>query len=332
MRDLRTMTLAELRALARKRLGPGRADLRTKAALVAALERAARAEKRPAQKVRKRVGTPTRVPRAGKDARRTRKPRAAAKKGPAAKRAPRAARKAPAPVVADAALDPAGFFVARVRGEDAVREAPHPMSEAAEGAPPAAARRAPSPEDLGELPWSYGEDMLVVLPRDPRSLFVYWDHSEATLRDAFRGLDAPRVELVLSARAGEGWEPVRRVPLALESRGWYVHDIDAGRTYRAELRVVDDAGRERLLGPRSGAAAVPPAGPSPAVDDRFVHLPWDRPLGPALGEGHRRAELPEEAREDLARLSTWSGEGEAGSGAMRPWSPGAGPRRPGEGE
>ncbi|HYD42952.1 MAG TPA: DUF4912 domain-containing protein [Anaeromyxobacter sp.] len=339
MRDLRKMTLEKLRALARKLLGAGHSRLRTKAALVAALERAARKAKQVAQKVGKERAKPTRAARAEKraSAEPTKKPtRKATKPRPPARPRHRAAPPAP-PASSDrpadeGSLDPAAFFVARVRGEEAVRGAPHPMSESAAGAPlPAEATGRAPPEEPDELPWSYGEDALVVLPRDPRTLFVYWDHADATLREGFRDLDAPRVELWLYARAGDGWELVRRLPLALESRGYYVHGVDAGRAYRAELRVVDRGGRERLLGPGSGDAEVPPAGPSPIVDDRFERLAWDQPLGPPLGPGHRGPDFPADAREELARLSGWRGD--AGEGAPRPWSPGGGPPwGPGEGD
>lgn len=224
----------------------------------------------------------------------------------------------------EGATDPAGFFVARVRGEEAVRGAPHPMLESAR--PPPVARRAPRPgavededaaprgsalgprdEELGELPASYGEDTLVLLPRDPTSLFAFWDQSDETMRQAFRDLARPRAQLWLWARAGEGWERVRVVDLALESRAWYLHGLEPGRSYRAELRAVD-GGRERAIGPGSGEVELPRAGPSPIVEDRFVRLPWDQPLGPPLGPGHPGPELPFEARQALAELSTWVGE------------------------
>jgi hypothetical protein len=225
----------------------------------------------------------------------------------------------------EGAMDPAGFFVARVRGEEAVREAPHPMAadraqEAGAGAAP------PADERLGELPRSYDEDTLVLLPRDPTSLFAYWDQSERTLRESFRDLAQPRAELWLWARAGDGWERVRTVELALESRGWYLHGLAPGRSYRAELRAVDDEGRQRAVGPGSGEVALPPAGPSLIVDDRLIRLPWEEALGPALGPGWRAPDLPQEARDALARLSSGPpGEGPT-SGAPPP--PGGGGARP----
>jgi uncharacterized protein len=242
----------------------------------------------------------------------------------------------------EGATDPAGFFVARVRGEDAVREAPHPMAEAAsdtgvrapEGVPLAPAYD----ERLGELPSGYGADTVVALPRDARSVFVYWDHAEETLRIGLGGLDHPRVQLWLFARGdGGGWERFRVVEVALESRGYYVHDLDPDRTYRGELRAVDRAGRDRILGPSSNEVSLPPFGPSPVVDDLFVALPWDRPLGGPLGPGHRRPGFPDEWRESLARLSDWSRAGLSYGGSAGPGAPVAGgmggrPSSPGPGE
>jgi len=221
------------------------------------------------------------------------------------------------------ATDPAGFLVARIRGEEAVREAPHPLAEGAvdtgsrvpEGVPLALAAE----ERLGPLPWGYGDDAFVALPRDPRSLFLYWDHAEETLRRGFAGLEAPRTQLWLFRRRGPGWERSRVVELALESRGYYLHDLEPGAAYRAEIHLVDRAGRERILGPPSGEAALPPAGPSPVVDDRFERLAWDRRLGPPLGSGHPGPALSDLAREALAGLGR-----EAASSPGRGWPSGGG--------
>ena len=206
--------------------------------------------------------------------------------------------------------DPEGYFVARVRGEDAVREAPHAMAESGSDTPYRSFREAVGApafeESLGELPWSYGDDAFVALPRDPRTLFVYWDHARETIGRAFEGLEHGRAQLWVFARGALGWERVRTIDFALESRGWYVHDLDPGRTYRAEIHAVDAHGRDRLLHAASNEVALPPVGPSSIVDDRFVRIPWDLPLGRVLGPGHAGPPFPDEARAMLARLSDWA--------------------------
>jgi hypothetical protein len=232
--------------------------------------------------------------------------------------------------------DPAGFFVARVRGEDAVREAPHALVEPAPEGDEDEEPIVPviADEQLGELAWGYGDDAFVALPRDPRTLFLYWDWSPDTTARAFAGLDQPRAQLWIFERAGAGWERVRSIEFALEARGYYVHDLQPGRLYRAEIHAVDRHGRERLLSHGSNEVALPPVGPSPLVDDRFVRIPWDLQLGRLLGHGHAGAPFPDEARALLARLSDWSrfagreAWGSAGGMGGRPSSPSQAPSSP----
>jgi hypothetical protein len=358
MPDYKKMTLERLRELARSLLGPGQSK-KTKAALVAALEGAGKAT--PSKPAKARVGAVGKAARAAaekvgaaaregvkavKAAARAGKA-AATKAAPAGKKSPpkARARKAAKPAASVPAAsaphgpDPDGFFVARIRGEEAMREAPYPMTETAPGGgwhedEPRGA--AVYDEKLGDLPWSYGDDAFVALPRDPSCLFLYWDFAGPTISRGLEGLDHPRTQLWIQARGpGGGWDRVRVVDFALESRGFYVHDLEPGRVYRAEIHVVDRGGRERLLGAPSNECGLPPVGPSPIVDDRFIRIPWDLPLGKLLGPGHPGAPFPDDIRAMLARLSDWarfSGPtwgGSAGGMGGRPSSPTSSPSGPG---
>jgi len=261
------------------------------------------------------------------------KTRGRAKKAASRARRPRAARaRAGGPRAARPArdwLDPDAFFVARVRGEEAVRAAPHPLAEADEpedeASLPASRSTPASGRGLGDLPPGYGEDALVGLPRDPRTLFFYWDHASQTLEDAFRGLEAPRAQLWLFERRGEGdWQPCRTVELALESRSHYVHELDPGHTYRADIRVVGRSGEARPLGAPSAAVTLPPLGPSPLLSDSFARVPRDRPGGEGASGGVPAPPFSEELRLELALLSDWprprggARGGEAGGVGGRP--------------
>ncbi|MFL5300298.1 MAG: DUF4912 domain-containing protein [Anaeromyxobacteraceae bacterium] len=221
--------------------------------------------------------------------------------------------------------DPAGYIVARVAGEAAARSAPHALTESAleteragdapgdapfdEG--PREGEGPPSPEAyderLGDLPWTYGDDALIALPRDPTTLFFYWDHAPETLRGAFDGLDGGRPQLWIYAReASGGWTKVREVDFALESRSYYIHDLDPGGVYRAEIHVVDRAGRAKLLPRSSNEMMLPPLGPSPVIDDRFMRILWSEPLQRLLRDARPGGAFPEDVRAQLARLSDWS--------------------------
>jgi hypothetical protein len=269
-----------------------------------------------------------------------RKPVAAAP-APKRKRRAVAARAVPRPArpAAAAEPDPESHFVARVRGEEAVRDAPHPMTEAAVETAGGAPRGRSEPrsrsagEELGDLPWGYGDDTLVALPRDPRTLFLYWDHAAATLERAWAGLQGARAEIWLFAQRAADWERVRVEPFALEARSWYLHDLEPGLAYRAEIHISD--GRQQRLLPRpSNAVRLPPAGPSPVVDDRFARIDWDVHLAQWLRQWRAGAPFSDELREHLARLGDWSrfgsgaGGGSAGGMGGRPSSPQVAPGSP----
>jgi uncharacterized protein len=235
--------------------------------------------------------------------------------------------------------DPEGYFVARVRGEDAVRAAPHPMQEDSEedGVYEEPVQVGTQfDEGLGDLPPGYGDDAFIALPRDPRTLYVYWDHATPTVEGGFSGLEAPRAQLWLFARTGADWERVRVLDFALESRGYYLHDLEPGRVYRVEIHAIDRQGRGRRVGPPSNEMGLPPVGPSQIVDDRFIRIPWDVPFGRLLGPGHAGGPFSDEARALLARLSDWSRftskavwGGSAGTPGDRPSSPTSAPSSPG---
>jgi len=342
MPDLDKMTLERLRALAAKALGPGHSRFKTKSDLVRALKKAgtggggpgkgaAKPKPKPKTKVKVEVRA---APGKGKAVASKAKAAGAKAAKAAPKRPARAKAAGPAsgkglPAAIPEGLDPDGYFVARVRGEEAVRDAPHPMTEGGAGAPPPVEEAREDKERLGDLPWSYGDDAFVALPRDPRTLFLYWDLSQETLAHGFEGLDRPRAQLWIFLRSSEGWGRLRTAEFALESRGFYVHDLEPGREYRAEIHAVDRHGRERMLARPSNDVALPPVGASPIVDDRFVRIPWDMPLG-RVGAGHPGGPFSDEARALLARLSDWARLGGASSsaGGARPSSPSSSPSSP----
>src|SRR6185369_1594234 len=94
-------------------------------------------------------------------------------------------------------------------------------------------------EDLGELPVSYGEDDVLALPRDPHSLFFFWDFN------AERG-SGGGAHAVL--RVFDGDQLIREVEFSPEQGSLYLHDLPAGRTYRLEAHLIDSRGVSRLYG------------------------------------------------------------------------------------
>ncbi|WP_223634038.1 DUF4912 domain-containing protein [Corallococcus sp. EGB] len=160
-----------------------------------------------------------------------------------------------------------GFFVTKMAGENEARRH-HLLEEQSPRLPPADA----SPErneHLGMLPLDYQDDALVLLARDPHTLFVFWDFSDASRSRALDDLPSPRA--VLKVFDGEGVS--REVDFALESRSYYLQGMEPGRTYRVEAYFVGADGRSRRIGHSSNRATLPPAGPSADTSIRFLRMP-----------------------------------------------------------
>ncbi|MBN8467125.1 DUF4912 domain-containing protein [Corallococcus exiguus] len=160
-----------------------------------------------------------------------------------------------------------GFFVTKMAGEKEARRH-HLLEEQAPRLPPADA----SPErneHLAMLPLDYQDDAMVLLARDPHTLFVFWDFSDASRSRALDDLPAPRA--VMKVFDGEGVS--REVDFALESRSFYLQGMTPGRTYRVEAHFVGSDGRSRRIGHSSNRATLPPAGPSADTSIRFLRMP-----------------------------------------------------------
>jgi hypothetical protein len=172
-------------------------------------------------------------------------------------------------------------------------------------------------EELGELPWSYGDGRLVALIRDPQTIYVYWDLSQQQIEQAFGGLGSARASLKLWNVRGN--DLIREAEVHLDARGWYVRDLPSALELRVELWALGERGARMLRAARP--IKLPPAQPSDVLDEVYATLP----LGSALrGEpvaGGRPlawksgAAPPGWERRMQPRYSTTSR-----SGAALPWS------------
>ncbi len=185
-----------------------------------------------------------------------------------------------------------GFFVARVAGEEEARR--HRMVE--EKAAPVREGHGGRvyDEKLGELPAQYEDDAVLLLPRDPHTLFFFWDFHPRTRQAAAEGLVSPRAVL----RVFDGDQQVREVDFALESKSYYLHDLTPGRAYRVEACFVGRDGQSRRVGLSSSVVALPALGPSSNTEVRFLHVPWGLPL----------VRLKEYLRDGRARLGAYLGQ------------------------
>jgi hypothetical protein len=113
-----------------------------------------------------------------------------------------------------------------------------------------------SPEPLPTLPSSYGESHLLLLVRDPQTLFAAWDVSPSTVdamkaRIGARGYAVSNLTLRLT-RAGGG---ATTFHLGKKVRTRYLK-IDGGPSYIAEIGITPPTGRFELIA-RSAPCFVP---------------------------------------------------------------------------
>ncbi|ATB47335.1 DUF4912 domain-containing protein [Corallococcus macrosporus] len=191
-----------------------------------------------------------------------------------------------------------GFFVARVAGEAEARSHHLVETVAAPPAPPV------DDEGLGELPEGYHDDAMLLLPRDPHTLFVSWDFSLGARLRAQAGLESPRPVL----RVFDGEQVDRELAFGVDARGFYIHGLGPGRTYRVEAHYVGRDGRSRRIGASSNRATLPPSGVSTDLTVRFLRVPPAEAAPPVAAE----EASPEEGREYV----TWRRVELPGSGGV----------------
>lgn len=239
--------------------------------------------------------------------------------GPLAHAAPPPAPREGRPMSRSVAAEPLveGFFVARIAG---IREARrHHLTEDQVPAPAEHGVGLHYREELPPIPLEYQDDRVVLLARDPRTAFAYWDLHPDARRAAFEGLSAPRAVM----RILENGHEVRTIELALETRSYYVHELRAGRRYRVELHAVGSDGTSRRIGPASNDVALPPDDVSADTTVRLMRVPWGIPLSrfrESLRAGDAAMHTPAEPPEPLAIMhSRWVPMANSGSWQLQTW-------------
>jgi len=114
---------------------------------------------------------------------------------------------------------------------------PHKFEVTQSGQPAAGG---PSPEDLGDLPQSYGETTLYLVARDPRWLFTYWEVNWAKYPASLMKKGERKIFLKIYDEKGQEETSIEVKP---EVRNWYVPVNIPGGSYTAELGYLDKKGK-----------------------------------------------------------------------------------------
>jgi hypothetical protein len=261
--ELKGKTVKELRDLARSRGLKGYSALR-KAELIDVLVAATKpAAKKPA----------ARKPAARKPA--AKKP--AARK-PAAKKPARATKRRAAKrpegleVEVGRGLAPRtrrAFSVYRTLGEQRIQASKYYLG----------VQESPDIDDGFMFPQTHGEDVIVLMVRDPYWLFTYWEFSPDLNDDLLKRLGEETMRssrLVLRVYDVTGTdvdEPVsyRDVDVAPGARDWYINVTHVESDYCIDIGLVLPDGSFVVIA-RSNRVSLPPIGPSDEVDEKWVTI------------------------------------------------------------
>ncbi|GAB4306588.1 DUF4912 domain-containing protein [Cyanobacterium aponinum UTEX 3222] len=136
-------------------------------------------------------------------------------------------------------------------------------------------------ENLGDLPESYGEEKVMLLPLSPQWGYIYWDISpqkQKELRNqggkflALRLYDVTDIDY-----DSETPHNVKEFLCGDVARAWYVPIPVSDRIYAVDIGYRCEDGRWLAIA-RSPQVKIPSAYPSEWVEDVFVTIPWEEDL------------------------------------------------------
>ena len=137
-----------------------------------------------------------------------------------------------------------------------------------------------------ELPRDYGKDRIVILTRDPRWLYAYWELSGQLAGNLS---EAPRILRVYDvseiAFDGSNAHSFFDLEIPAEADSWYIDTRQPGRSWCVELGIKKDGKFIPFL--RSNIVSTPLDGPSGVSDEEWMvpEMTFARLYGMGLGFG-----------------------------------------------
>ncbi len=136
-------------------------------------------------------------------------------------------------------------------------------------------------DGLPELPDGYGDSRIVLLPRDPKWAYAYWDisneHKEELRRQGGQRLMLRLYDVTDIDQNHQAAHSMQQQDCHEMARSWYIEIPVSDRDYTAELGYLTADDRWLMLA-RSAPVRVPPIYPSDWVKDQFVTIGWDDSL------------------------------------------------------
>jgi uncharacterized protein len=183
----------------------------------------------------------------------------------------------------------------------------------------------------GPLPDTYGDTLIVLLPRDPQWIFAYWEISDGTKEDlkkkyggnifqkskpAIRVYDVTNVNF-----NGNNANRSFDIFVTPEAKNWYIYVGMPKRNYCADLGLLVDDGVFITLA-RSNVVATPAGGISDIYDEQWMLVKEDfeklMKLSGIDKIGASSAEALKLLTQRLESVLSVSSKGGSGVGAIRP--------------
>ena len=194
-------------------------------------------------------------------------------------------------------------------------------------------------DDLPELPEGYGDSRIVLLPRDPKWAYAYWDisneHKDELRRQGGQQLALRLYDVTEIDQSYQTPHGMQQQDCDEMARSWYLEIPMSDRDYTAEIGYVTGDGNWLMLA-RSAPIRVPPIYPSDWANDQFVTIGFDEALAgrtygdlgqapSALDNGSPVEDLPPIYNELFAMTQGQNALRVAGSlfGSMHQVAPGA---------
>ena len=136
-------------------------------------------------------------------------------------------------------------------------------------------------EGLADLPSSYADGRIVLMPRDPQWCYTYWDvtneQKSACRQQGGQQLALRIYDVTDISIESQSPHSVQEYPCDELAREWYLPIPVSDRDYVVDIGYRCADGRWLVIA-RSAAVRVPPIYPSDWIEDHFVTVPWERDL------------------------------------------------------
>ncbi len=143
-------------------------------------------------------------------------------------------------------------------------------------------------DDLPDLPEGYGDSRIVLLPRDPKWAYAYWDvsneHKEALRQQGGQRLMLRLYDVTDISISAQAPHSMQQQDCHEMARSWYLEVPVSDRDYAVEIGYLTDDERWLVLA-RSVAIRTPPIYPSDWGRDEFVTISWGESItGRSFGD------------------------------------------------